>query len=84
MEERGMGKWTHDVGDRDFGLHLTPQALPIPLNFLLRNGLQCDLARDVPRRRLGRGAPRGGEGERGIGESWGGGRGVDGLAARRS
>jgi len=80
------GVWEMDRrcwGDRDSGPHLTPQAVPIPLEFLLRNGLQCDFACDVPTRRLGGGAPRGGEGDRGNGESWGGGRWVDGPAARR-
>jgi len=35
--------------------HLTPHALLIPRDFLLRNGLLCELARDVPRRRLAEG-----------------------------
>jgi len=35
--------------------HLAPYALLVPLDFLLRNGLQRDLARDVSRHRLGEG-----------------------------
>jgi len=65
--------------------HLAPDTLLIPLDFLLRNGLQCDLARDVPRRGLGGGTPRGREGERGSGArvkgGGGGRRGWAGCAA---
>jgi len=39
--------------------------------FLRRNGIQCDIARDVPRRRLGRGSLRSREGERDNEESLG-------------
>jgi len=46
----------------------------VPLDFLLQNGPQCSLARDVPRHRLCGGTPRGREGERGSGERVGGGR----------
>ena len=48
--------------------HLAPHALLIPLDFLLRNRLQCDLMRDLPGHRLGGGAARGRERERGGGE----------------
>jgi len=68
--------------------HLAPHALLIPLDFLLQNGPQCGLARDVHRHRLCGGTPRGREGERGSGERVGGGGeergGVDGPATRRS
>ena len=57
------------LDDRDLGAsHLTP-----PLNLLLRNRLQYDPARDVPRHRLGGEISRGHEGERGNGEKVGGG-----------
>ena len=49
MEKRGVGEMGHTV---ILHSHLPPHALLIPLDFLLRNGLQSDLARDVPRRRL--------------------------------
>ena len=39
--------------------------------FLHRNGIQCDIARDVPRPRLGRGSLRSREGERDNEESLG-------------
>jgi len=55
--------------------------LLIPL--LRPNGLQCDLAHDVPGRGLGRGISCGHERERGSGEKAAGG-GRDGPAARRS
>jgi len=48
--------------------HLTPHALLIPLDFILRNRFQCDLTRGVPRHRLGGGAFRGRERERSSGE----------------
>jgi len=48
--------------------HLAPHALLIPLDFLLRNRLQCDLTRDVPRHWLGGGAVCGRESEQGSGE----------------
>ena len=44
--------------------HLTPHALLITLDFLLRNGHQSDLVCDVPRRRVGPGISRDYEGER--------------------
>ena len=50
------GERAHDVcwDDRDSGsTHISlPHALLVPFD-LLRSSLQCDLARDVPRRRLG-------------------------------
>jgi hypothetical protein len=65
---------------------VTPHALLIPFDFLLRNGLQFDLARDVPKRHLGGEISRCCEGEWCSGERVGGGvgGGVDGSAARRS
>jgi len=48
--------------------HLAPHALLVPLDFLLRNGLQCNLARYIPWRRLGGRILRGREGEQGSGE----------------
>jgi hypothetical protein len=39
------------------GLHFAPHALLVPLDLLLRNGLQRDIARDV--HRLGRVSMRG-------------------------
>jgi len=52
-EKRGGEMGTHDVGMIETleHPHLTPHALLV----LLRNGLQCNLARDVPKRRLGGG-----------------------------
>ena len=41
-----------------------PHALLTPLDFLLRNSLQSDLAHDLPRRRVGLGISRDHEGER--------------------
>ena len=55
--EQGWSKWegnlTHDVGMIEAleDLHFAPHALLVPLDFLLRNGLQRDIARDV--RRIG-------------------------------
>jgi len=85
----GVVKWdgTHDVGMIETleHAHLTPHALLIPLDFLLRNGLQCDLARDIPRRSRGEGTSRDRDGERGSGARVGGGgggrRGWAGCAA---
>ena len=60
------GNGTYDIGTIETlkHPHLTPHALLIPLDFLLRNGLQSDLVRDVPRRRVGPGISRDCEGER--------------------
>ena len=72
---KGGREWdSRCLDNRDPGVsHLAPHALLIPLDFLVRNGLQCDLARDVPRHRLAGGSSRGREGERGSGERVGGG-----------
>jgi len=66
--------------------HLAPHDLLIPLDFLLRNRLQCDLTRDVPRHRLGGGASRGRErdGVAGRESDVAEGEGEDELAGRRS
>jgi len=62
--------------------HLTPHALLIPL---LRNGLECDLVRDVLRRRRGGGIWRSREGGGVAGSELGVavGDGMDEPAARR-
>jgi len=66
--------------------HLTPQALLIPLDFLLRNRLQCNIARDIPDAVWAEGfrvvAEESGVAGRELGVTMGGG--VDGPAARRS
>ena len=56
--------------------HLAPYALRVlvPLDFLLQNGPQCGLARDVPRHCLCGGTLHSHEGERGSRERVGGGR----------
>jgi len=49
------GNETHDIGGIKAleDLHLAPYALPVALYYiLLRNGLQCDLARDINRWRF--------------------------------
>ena len=78
IEDKGMQKWDIQYcqwDDRDLEYpHLAPHDLLIPLDFLLWNGLLCDLARDIPRHQLGGGALRGREGERGSGERVGGNR----------
>ena len=86
---RDMGS-THDVGMIETleHSHLTPHALLVPLDFLLRNRLQCDLTRDITRRGRRGGTSRGRDGERGSGTRvWGGGgggrRGWAGRAALR-
>ena len=82
------GKGTDDIGMIETleHPHFAPHALLLPFDFPLRNRLQCDLACDVPRCRLGGGLPRGREEERVRRERVGGGGGgrVDGPAARRS
>jgi hypothetical protein len=65
VEKNRRGDGTHDVGTMDHP-HLTPHALLIPLDFLLRHGHQYDLTRYVPRHRLGGGISRGRE----VAESW--------------
>ena len=69
MENSGI-RMTHDMGmiETPEHPHLAPRALLVPLDFLLQNGLQCDLTCDLPRHWLGGGTPRGCEGERGSGE----------------
>ena len=55
QEEQGWSKWegnrTHDVGMVEAleDLHLAPHALLVPLDLLLRNGLQCNIAHDIHR-----------------------------------
>ena len=76
IEDKGMQKWDiqycqWDDQDLEY-LHLAPHALLIPLNFLLWNGLLCNLAHDIPRRQLGGGALCGHKGEWGSGERVGG------------
>ena len=83
-KKKGGGEWDAQCLDnRDPGAsHLTPHAPFIPLDFLLQNGLQCDLAHDIPGRRLGGGSSCGHEGDWGSGERVGGGVGGRGGWAR--
>lgn len=62
--EMGCREWDIRYWDnRDPGV-TTSHSTRSPLYFLLRNGPQGNLARDVPRRRVGPAISRGHEGER--------------------
>jgi hypothetical protein len=71
------GNGTHDVGVINAleDPHLVPHALLVPLSFLLRNGLQRDLAREVHswrhRRCLAREESEVADEDLGEGRGWG-------------
>jgi hypothetical protein len=76
---------THDVGMIETleDAHLAPHALLVPLDLLLRDRLERDLARDVPGRgRRREGTSRGRDRERGGGARVGRG-GASGAGGRR-